>query len=69
MMRGFMLGTLAFLMLIAGCDDTKEAGQDTVRQLSGSSMIQQKKVMKQKLQQLDQQQQEQYKQLDQQLNQ
>lgn len=66
-MRKIGIGVFAaVILLLPACDSAREEGQETVRQLSGGGMVEQEKLMKQKLGQVQQQQQEQYQQLDQQ---
>lgn len=54
------------LLLIAGCDDAKKAGDETAREITGANMIEQGKKTRQQLKAIDQQQQQRFEQLDQQ---
>ena len=56
----------AAMLLIAGCDDAKEAGDETAREITGGNLIKQGRQTQQQLHDIDQQQQERFKQLDQQ---
>jgi len=55
----------AALVLIAGCDDAKKAGDETAREITGSNMIKQGQQVQQQLEGINQQQQKRYEQLDQ----
>ena len=61
-----LIFTFAILFLIAGCDDAKKVGDETAREITGSNLIKQGRQTQQQLQDIDQQQQERFKQLDQQ---
>ncbi len=61
-----LIFTFATLFLIAGCDDAKKAGDETAREITGSNLIKQGRQTQQQLHDIDQQQQERFKQLDQQ---
>jgi hypothetical protein len=61
-----MFFVIAAALLIAGCDDAKKAGDDTAREITGSNLIKQGRQTQQQLHDIDQQQQERFKQLDQQ---
>jgi len=57
---------IAITGLLAGCDAAKESGDKTVRELTGSNMIKQEQQLKNKIEGINQQQKERYKELDQQ---
>jgi len=67
MMRIVIWGVFV-LVVMSGCDNAKEEGQQTVREMSGGSMVEQKEIMQQKLDRIQQQQTEQYQQLDEELS-
>jgi len=54
----------AIAFLLGACEQTKEAGDKTARELTGNHMIQQGNAMKQQIKDIEQQQQERLKQLD-----
>jgi PBP1b-binding outer membrane lipoprotein LpoB len=68
--EGGFMKTIFFIitaaLLIAGCDDVKKAGDETAREITGSNLIKQGRQTQQQLHDIDQQQQERFKQLDQQ---
>lgn len=61
-----LLLILSIPLLIAGCDDAKKAGDETAREITGANMIEQGRQTQQQLHDIDRQQQERFKQLDQQ---
>lgn len=54
------------LLLINGCDNAKEAGDETAREITGANMIEQGRDVQQKLHAIDRQQQQRFEQLEQQ---
>lgn len=60
-----LLMILFIPMLLAACEETVESGHETAREITGSNMIDQGKKVQQQLHDIDQQQQERFKQLDQ----
>lgn len=63
-----LICTFAMLLALTACDKAKEEGQQTVRQLSGGQMMDQKNAAKQQIDKIEQQQKERYNQLDEQMN-
>ena len=61
-----LLMILTIPMLLAGCEETVESGHETAKEITGSNMINQGKQVQQQLRDIDRQQQERYRQLDQQ---
>lgn len=57
---------IAVALLIAGCEEAKEAGDETAREITGSNMIKQGKQVQQQLDSINRQQQQRLEQLDQQ---
>ena len=62
MKRLLCLGLLVFLL--AACEQAKEAGDNTARELTGSNMMKQGNAMKAKIKGIEQQQKESLKQLE-----
>jgi len=56
----------AVLILVAGCDDTKQAGDNTARELTGSNMLKQEQKAQQQIEVIKQQQQQRIDEMDQQ---
>ena len=52
--------------LLVGCDDAMEAGDDTARELTGTNMVEQGRAVQQQLHDIDRQQQQRLKELEQQ---
>ncbi|MFQ5581699.1 MAG: hypothetical protein ACE5F3_03610 [Mariprofundaceae bacterium] len=50
---GKVLIVVAMLFFLGGCEQAKEAGNDAARELTGSNMIQQKKVVEKQLQSIN----------------
>jgi len=61
---GRLLCMVSIAFLLGACEQAKEAGDETARELTGSNMIQQGNAMKQQIKGIEQQQQERLKQLD-----
>ena len=61
-----LLLTLLIPLLLTACEEAKEPGHETAREITGSNLIQQGKQVQQQLHDIDQQQQERFKELDQQ---
>jgi len=59
-----LLFILSISLLLVGCDNTKKAGDDTAREITGAHMIEQGQQMKSQLKVIEQQQQERFDQLD-----
>ncbi|MBN4061288.1 hypothetical protein JYT58_00040 [bacterium AH-315-G11] len=62
MKKALCMVIIAFLL--AACEQTKEAGDEAARELTGSNMIQQGNAMKQQIKGIEQQQHERLKMLD-----
>lgn len=60
-----ILFILSIPLLLAACEQAKEAGDETAREITGSNMIKQGKQLQQQLETIDQQQKQRLKQLDQ----
>jgi hypothetical protein len=60
-----LLFILSIPLLFTACEQAKEAGDETTREITGSNLIEQGRQTQQQLQDIDQQQQERFKQLDQ----
>ncbi len=61
-----LLLILSMPFLFTGCDDAKQAGDETAREITGANMIERGRQTQQQLHDIDRQQQERFKQLDQQ---
>ncbi len=61
---GRLLCMVSIAFLLVACEQAKDAGDETARELTGSNMIQQSNAMKQHIKVVEQQQQEHLKQLD-----
>ncbi|NOR72654.1 MAG: hypothetical protein GQ467_02090 [Mariprofundaceae bacterium] len=61
-----LLLILSLPLLLAACEQAREAGDETAREITGGNMIEQGRQTQQQLHDIDQQQQERFKQLDQQ---
>jgi len=59
-----VLCILSALFLLTACEQAKEAGDETARELTGSNLIQQGNAMKQQIKGVEQRQQERLRQLD-----
>lgn len=59
-----LLFVLFMPLLLAACEQTKEAGDETARELTGSNMIEQGNAMKAKIKGIEAQQQQRYEQVD-----
>jgi len=57
---------IAVAVLLVGCDAAKESGDKTARELTGNNMLQQEQQLKNKINDIKQQQKDRYKKLDQQ---
>lgn len=57
---------MAAVVLLAACDDAKEAGDETAREITGANTIEQGRKAQQRIKEIDQQQQQRFEQLDQQ---
>ena len=57
---------LSMPLLFTACEQSRDAGDETVREISGSNMMQQGRQMQQQLHGINEQQKERYEQLDQQ---
>ncbi|MDX8403140.1 MAG: hypothetical protein R8K54_01875, partial [Mariprofundaceae bacterium] len=57
---------LSMALRLTACEQAQETGNETAREITGSNMIKQGKQVQQQLHNIDQQQQERYKQLDEQ---
>ena len=64
-MKRFLL-ILFTAMLFTACEEAKESGHETAREITASNLMNQGKQVQQQLHDIDQQQQERFKQLDQQ---
>jgi len=61
-----LLLTLLIPLLLSACEQAGESGHEAAREITGSNLIQQGKQVQQQLHDIDQQQKEHYKELDQQ---
>ena len=61
-----LLLILSLSLLLAACEQTKETGDETAREITGANMIEQGRQTQQQLHDIDRQQKERFKQLDQQ---
>lgn len=48
-----LLLTMTMLLILAGCEQAQEVGDDTARELTGSNMLQQKKTVERQLQSIE----------------
>jgi len=55
---------VSIVFLLAACEQAKEAGDETARELTGSNMIEQGNAMKQQIKAIEQQQKQNLKQLE-----
>ena len=44
---------MTMLLILAGCEQAQEAGDDAARELTGSNMLQQKKAVERQLQSIE----------------
>lgn len=56
----------SILLFVSGCDDTKNAGNETAREITGANTIERGKELQERLHQIDSQQQKRLEELEQQ---
>lgn len=61
-----MFFAMAAVALLAACDEAKETGDKTAREITGANTIEQGRKAQQRIKEIDQQQQQRFEQLDQQ---
>ncbi len=55
---------IGVLLMLSGCNEAKEAGDETAREITGANMIEQGRAVQQQLHDIDRQQQQRFEQLE-----